>query len=372
MKNNFPNLDYIINVNNFQKIQDAISKVAGTSLLTVDYKGTPVTKHSNCSDFCKLIRTNCNYSKLCEKCDSRGGLEAARLQHPYVYICHMGLIVFAIPIIVDNQYLGALVGGQILIKGNYEKNELECISEDMFAKARLFNKKKIEESYKKIKTFSLDKIKSIANMIFLISNYIVEEALLKIKLNEMNEEILRTSKNKNVEETLLKMKLNEMSEIISMTGRNKNMKDINIMREKESDRVYNLIDAHNKEIYNNTFEVKEQRNNIILKPALEYIKNNCCHSISLDEMASLCNISSSYFSKLFKKVTGENFSNYINKLRMKKAKELLESSDISIKNLSIDLGFEDCGYFVKVFKKIVGVTPSSYRLQHKFKHNEVQ
>lgn len=57
---------------------------------------------------------------------------------------------------------------------------------------------------------------------------------------------------------------------------------------------------------------------------------------------------------------------------MKKAKELLESSDISIKNLSIDLGFEDCGYFVKVFKKIVGVTPSSYRLQHKFKHNEVQ
>lgn len=372
LKSNFPNLDYIINVNNFQKIQDAISKVVETSLLTVDYKGTPVTKHSNCSDFCKIIRTNCIYSKLCEKCDSRGGLEAARLQHPYVYICHMGLLVFAIPVIVDGQYLGALVGGQILIKEDCRKKDLELIFEDRFTKAKLFDKKEIEEAYKKIRVVSLDRIKSVANMIFLISNYIVEEALLKIKLNEMNEEILMTSRNKNVEEVLLKTKLNEMSQIISMTSRDENMKNVNITQGKEPDKVYSLIDTINKGIYNKSFEIKEQKNNIILRPALEYIQNNYCHSISLDEMASLCNISSSYFSKLFKKMTGENFSNYISKLRMKKAKELLETSDISIKNLSIDLGFEDCGYFVKVFKKIVGVTPSSYGLQHKFKHNEVQ
>ncbi len=284
----------------------------------------------------------------------------------------MGLLVFAIPVIVDGQYLGALVGGQILIKEDCRKKDLELIFEDRFTKAKLFDKKEIEEAYKKIRVVSLDRIKSVANMIFLISNYIVEEALLKIKLNEMNEEILMTSRNKNVEEVLLKTKLNEMSQIISMTSRDENMKNVNITQGKEPDKVYSLIDTINKGIYNKSFEIKEQKNNIILRPALEYIQNNYCHSISLDEMASLCNISSSYFSKLFKKMTGENFSNYISKLRMKKAKELLETSDISIKNLSIDLGFEDCGYFVKVFKKIVGVTPSSYRLQHKFKHNEVQ
>lgn len=346
LNRNSPNLNYIINANNFQKIQDAISVVAEMSLLTIDYKGTPVTKHSNCSDFCKIIR-NCNYSKLCEKCDSRGGLEAARSQQPYVYICHMGLLVFAIPLIVDHQYLGALVGGQILILEDYEKKNFERMFDYRFTKTELFNNKEIEEAYKKIRIVPLDRIKSVADMIFLISNDMVEEALLKINLNQTSEKFLITRRDKNID-------------------------NINITHGKKSDKETTLIDTLNKEIYNNGFELKEQskkdfflhKQNIVLRPALEYIQNNYCHSTNLDEMASLCNISSSYFSKLFKKVTGENFSYYLNKLRMNKVKELLETSDISIKNLSIDLGFEDCGYFVKVFKKIVGITPSAYRRQH--------
>ena len=345
--NNILNLNNIINAINFQKIQNAISEVTGMSLLAVDYKGTPVTKHSNCSGFCKIIRVNYNYSKLCEKCDSRGGLEAARLQQPYVYKCHMGLLVFAIPLIVDDQYLGALVGGQILLKEDYEKKILQRIFDDKIIKVELANKKEIEEEYKKIKIISMDRFNSVAKMIFLISNYIVEEALLKIELNEMNVEIL-------------------------MLNTGKNIKNIDISKGKESEKVFSLINTLNKEIYKNDIEIiaqsKEElfsnKNNLILRPALEYIENNYCKTISLDDMASLCNISSSYFSKLFKKIIGENFSYFVNKLRIKRAKVLLETTDIPCINISIDLGFENCGYFIKVFKKIVGFTPLAYRQQH--------
>ncbi|MDC7249424.1 MAG: helix-turn-helix transcriptional regulator, partial [Sphaerochaetaceae bacterium] len=77
--------------------------------------------------------------------------------------------------------------------------------------------------------------------------------------------------------------------------------------------------------------------------------------------AALCNISSSYFSKLFKKVTGDNFANYINKIRVKKAQELLVNTDNPITVIAMDLGFGDNSYFNKVFKKIEGVAPSLYR-----------
>lgn len=78
-------------------------------------------------------------------------------------------------------------------------------------------------------------------------------------------------------------------------------------------------------------------------------------------MASLCNISPSYFSKLFKREIKENFASYVNKVKIEKVKELLQNSDTPVINISIDLGFEDCGYFIKVFKKIENVTPAIYR-----------
>lgn len=106
---------------------------------------------------------------------------------------------------------------------------------------------------------------------------------------------------------------------------------------------------------------KLKKINNILRPALEYIENNYSEDISLEKMASVCNVSSSYFSKLFKKEIGVNFSAYINNYRVDKAKDLLKDTDMSVLNIALDLGFEDCGYFIKVFKKIEGVTPNIYR-----------
>lgn len=106
---------------------------------------------------------------------------------------------------------------------------------------------------------------------------------------------------------------------------------------------------------------KLKKINNILKPALEYIENNYSEDISLEKMAYVCSVSSSYFSKLFKKEIGVNFSAYINNYRVDKAKNLLKDTDMPVLNIALDLGFEDCGYFIKVFKKIEGVTPNVYR-----------
>ncbi|WP_315080707.1 response regulator [uncultured Clostridium sp.] len=98
-----------------------------------------------------------------------------------------------------------------------------------------------------------------------------------------------------------------------------------------------------------------------VKAAIEYIQDNLEEKVSLEKMASICNLSTCYFSKLFKREMGVNFSVYVNEKKVGKAKEILENTNMPILNISLDLGFEDCGYFIRVFKKYEGVTPKKYR-----------
>lgn len=115
---------------------------------------------------------------------------------------------------------------------------------------------------------------------------------------------------------------------------------------------------------NNEFQIERYTKNekdLSINASIEYINNNLGKDVRLEKVASICNLSPCYFSKIFKKEVGINFISYVNDKKINKAKEILETTNIPITNISIDLGFEDCGYFIRVFKKSQGVTPKKYR-----------
>ncbi|KZL91044.1 response regulator transcription factor [Clostridium magnum] len=101
--------------------------------------------------------------------------------------------------------------------------------------------------------------------------------------------------------------------------------------------------------------------NRVLEPALKYIEENYREEMFLEKMASISNVSPYYFSKLFKKEMGMNFTTYVTKYKVEKAKEMLKNTDIPIVNIAAELGYYECGYFTKIFKKVEGVTPTKYR-----------
>jgi two-component system, response regulator YesN len=72
-------------------------------------------------------------------------------------------------------------------------------------------------------------------------------------------------------------------------------------------------------------------------------------------------VNSSYICDLFKTQTGENFVDYLTKIRIEKAKVLLRNVKIKTYEVGQMVGYEDATYFSKVFKKVVGVSPSEYR-----------
>ena len=92
-----------------------------------------------------------------------------------------------------------------------------------------------------------------------------------------------------------------------------------------------------------------------------YIEQHYAEHLSLESVAGLVNLNPVYLSNLFKKESGQNFTEYLTDYRMKKAKEFLKNGDMNINEIADALGYTDARYFSKVFKKEVGVKPTDYR-----------
>ncbi len=98
--------------------------------------------------------------------------------------------------------------------------------------------------------------------------------------------------------------------------------------------------------------------------ARRHIAENYASPISLSTIAGIVNISPIYFSVIFKKEAGVNFLDYLNKQRIEKSKELLKQTSLNIQEVSLAVGFQDQRYYAKMFRKLVGVTPTEYRNFH--------
>ena len=119
-----------------------------------------------------------------------------------------------------------------------------------------------------------------------------------------------------------------------------------------------LLESVEKEI-ENILLPQENRNETIVR-AQQYIIDNISRPISLDEVAKNAFISPSYLSSLFKKVTKVSLVDYINIMKVKRAKALMNEGERKIFSIAESLGYENIYYFSKVFKKVTGETPSQY------------
>jgi two-component system response regulator YesN len=105
---------------------------------------------------------------------------------------------------------------------------------------------------------------------------------------------------------------------------------------------------------------------LLIGKAIEYITEHYCESeISVDTLCGQLNVSATYFSTLFKKETGMNFVNYLTKVRLEKALQLLNTTEEKTYNISSMVGYTEPNYFSYVFKKQYGVSPSTYRKNKK-------
>lgn len=139
-----------------------------------------------------------------------------------------------------------------------------------------------------------------------------------------------------------------------------------LLKPFDDDEIYQTFYHINKEIVNNDTitilagDQEPEKNDIITKAKI-FIKQNIARNIPLCELAQYLFINSSYLSYLFKNKTGQTFSEYVNYVRIERAKEILQNSRIRVKEIAAMIGYDNYTYFCQVFRKTTGMTPLEYR-----------
>jgi len=95
--------------------------------------------------------------------------------------------------------------------------------------------------------------------------------------------------------------------------------------------------------------------------ARRFIHDHQARRITLNEVASAVNISTYYFCKMFKRATGFHFTEYLSRVRVERAKNLLLNPNARVSEIAYDAGFQSLTHFNRVFKKVTGFSPTAYR-----------
>jgi AraC-like DNA-binding protein/ligand-binding sensor protein len=101
----------------------------------------------------------------------------------------------------------------------------------------------------------------------------------------------------------------------------------------------------------------------VITRAKEYIQEHQTENLRLGHVAKAVNTSTFYFCKMFKKVTGINFKDYLSRVRIEKSKNLLLNPNLRVSEIAFEVGFQSLTHFNRVFKKILGQSPTEYRAQ---------
>jgi len=173
------------------KIQDVIQwllgsyyKATGFKVIFVDKKGKiflSSTSDGFFCDFCKLIQSSSEGEKRCFKSFSDGALKSAEYGFPYISRCHSGIIEWAVPFLLNGEFLGCFISGGILMR----KPDFSFLKEIKKVDKTLgLEESRLEEILKRIKIVSEKKVKAAADILHIMTNYLTKMELTDIKLRQ--------------------------------------------------------------------------------------------------------------------------------------------------------------------------------------------
>lgn len=400
------------------KYVNMFSESTNLECLLVDNRGKKIySKEPETNSKCRVC--SLMDKRLCEESHLFGAYQSSLYGGNYVFFCPIGLVHFASPIIQNQEMVGALLGGHLLMMPPdelaYEQIESKInISNHEFVKQELLNvpvvnPKRVTALSELLKTLSekisdetaifmkekhewyqfnqklsiyIEQIKAYGKMDGLQKSYPVnkEKELLsfvklgdqekaKTLLNNILNQIIYLSGN-NIE--LLKVRVLELIVLFSRATLEAggDLKEIlghnyvylnQINEIKGVDRLICWISNVMLRFMDCVFDLSEVKHINAIHKAMNLIKENYAERITLEDVARFVNFTPQYFSKIFKEETRYTFKNYVNKVRIENGKRLLLEGENTLSEIAYILGFSDQSHFSRYFKQLEGVSPSEYK-----------
>ena len=133
-------------------------------------------------------------------------------------------------------------------------------------------------------------------------------------------------------------------------------------------KLLEIFATHISALANEIVVQEDEAESPMIRRARAYILANQADPIDLDKVAQAMHVSTFYFCKMFKKATGLTFTDYLSRVRVEKAKTLLLNPHLRISEIAYDVGFQSLTHFNRMFRKIVGESPTAYRESKSARH----
>ncbi len=417
----------IVDKDILKNVLNAFTKATGLSANIVDIEGrsifSKIDAQKNCK-FCKIIWEK-QVEKNMHRCAgayARAGKQAALFGEPYIFRCPAGLIEWAAPIIIEEQHLGSIMCGQVLM---WEPEDFFWIELREMNKSVIDDFDELFAAAKELKVISGEKVQGAADLLYVTANYIMESGWKTLKHKQeiaqqqslLNEEIqnrklledqlstqgLSYSLDKE-RELMTKIKLRDLEGVkkifhtlivdIFIGGAAKlnvvkaRVLELGVVLSRASveggadlntalaisteflqsvskndciDEINYTAEKALEKFLHAVQENSATKNRIAIQGMKTYIKKNYHKNITLEEIADSVYLSPSYASRIFKENQGITITDYISKVKLEEAKKMLQNPEYKIDYIAEKLGYNDASYFSKVFRRKEGMSPTQYR-----------
>ena len=181
-----------LNIDELQRVQDSFHEMTGMSAVTIDLEGNPITKKSGNDRYCdELVKNNKKACMLCRECHVYGANEAGKREKASIYYCHMGLLEFSSPIIIDGLTVACMVGG-MLPESLPSLEELTEIAGDYDLDPEL-----LMSALKEKHTSDIFSIMKASDFMYTMALIISNAANGRLNTERSNEEMLKASSLKD-------------------------------------------------------------------------------------------------------------------------------------------------------------------------------
>lgn len=411
-----PDLRQLVDLERLQEIQDNFAAETGLAMITVDSTGSPVTRASQFSQLCQLLRRDPKVRQLCYSCDAHGGFQSAIEGRPVIYQCHAGLVDFSVAITRGSQYLGAVMAGQVLLDRNQDQ-----LNQMLIGRADLPHADEARALAKELRVVALDELHHAADAVVRLANDTLggrdERLLLRATtgpyLGRMgapqdpselgplvpvetpptcvapgriaanlhvrnlagNLDLVAEYLDRLIPRWSMKIAredLGELEDVLIGIATSEGVRygrdmTVEVMSRRKGRRTsMNRYEAqvHAERLLIVLHELVEPKlalNERSISTLLNEIEKDPTAFLSVQKAASYLAWSESHFARQFKQQTSISFMAYVTGKRLDRAKLMLAHTSKPVLRIADELDFQPLNYFSRTFKKHTGQTPSQYR-----------
>jgi two-component system, response regulator YesN len=402
-----------------REVLETLSVCIGLPVRLTDADGMPLDAYSEEINFCKLLWQHPLPKRECVQTRRQAGGRAQRLGEAYIFSCHAKLTYIAFPLIHRDALLGTILVGPFLMD-TPDSTIVSNLSDKYALPAPLLLE--LYDGLSGIAVLAPARVTHISKLINHLLSPLLPDELQMAKQNREKlgqqsriSETIRMYKTQELQNTqkypfdkekelLVQVKtgnvpaakgvLNDLlgyvlfcegGQITTMKNRALELATllsrVAIEGGAVTDSIFHLNNrfiAALQEVENmealcyqlqeiveafmgNMFLFGKQSGSEAVRRAMRYIAQHFADPLSLESVAEQVRLSPVYFSGLFRRTAGTGFTEYLNQARIEEGKRLLTSTDYSIVDIAVAVGYADQSYFSKVFKKHTGLSPRLYR-----------